>query len=437
MPNDRRYETKPVDCWPRMKELRRARFRHTWEAHEKGEVVIIGTVEWFLSLCSGLGNFANPSYGPYTTGMMRNPNEAIRCLEKVDSMGYRRDICAPMRCDLGQLFLGFVDKTPEGKPFKPDFVFQPNMCFIMAKTGQIYAQHFGIPYFLLDVPHVDTEHNRDYLVSQMQEAIRWMEKVTGRVYDDEKMIAGLRNEWESMVLWAKICMLNRSIPAPLNFRQLWSLRLPLRTWRHKKETLEFYEILYDEVKERVRNQISAQGVETVRLLQESLPPFYDHDLLKLADRYGAVYVGGEVPFTTNGAWRVKEDRTWEAPPTLDERGKPIRTREDALLALAELYLAYTPVVAWPGYGNRVNDFVKRVEDWHADGVVFNLDPSCRVASAGTEEAILALKKAGVPVCTYECEEADPRSFNGPQIKRKLELFYTETLGLKEVHPESR
>ena len=94
-----------------------------------------------------------------------------------------------------------------------------------------------------------------------------------------------------------------------------------------------------------------------------------------------------------------------------------------------MYLAYTPVIAWPGYDNRVKDWVKRVEDYHVQGVVVNLDPSCRVSSAGTEEAILALKKAGVPVCVYECEEADPRTFNGPQIREKLELFYTVTLGL--------
>jgi len=427
--NYTRYETKPIECWARMKELRRMRFRHTWDAHEKGEVVIIGTLEWFMSLCAGLGDFANPSYGPFTTGLMREPHQAIRCLDKVDAMGYRRDLCAPMRVNLGQLFTGMVDKSPSGKPFKPDLVFQPSMCFYMPKTGQIYANYFKIPFFILDVPHIDTKANRTYLISQMHRAIEWMETSTRRKYDDEKLIRATRNEWDSMVLWAKICLLNQNIPAPLNFRHLWSLRLLLRTFRHKDETLEFYKTLYDEVKERVRNGISAQGIEVIRLLQESLPPFYEHDLLKLADKYGAVYVGGELPFTTNGAWLVKEDRSWIAPPTIEERGKPLRTREDALQALAELYLAYTPVIAWPGYDNRVKDWVKRVEDYHVQGVVVNLDPSCRVSSAGTEEAILALKKAGVPVCVYECEEADPRTFNGPQIREKLELFYTVTLGL--------
>src|SRR4030042_4681258 len=143
--NFTRYETKPIECWARMKELRRMRFRHTWEAHEKGESVITGTLEWFMSLCAGLGDFANPSYGPFTTGLMREPHQAIRCLDKVDAMGYRHDLCAPMRVNLGQLFTGMVDKSPNGKPFKPDLVFQPNMCFNMPKTGQIYATYFKIP----------------------------------------------------------------------------------------------------------------------------------------------------------------------------------------------------------------------------------------------------------------------------------------------------
>ena len=415
-----------------MKELRRMHFRHTWEAHDKGEVAIMGDVEWFLSLCAGLGDFANPSYGPYTTGIMRDINETIRCLEKVESIGYKHDICAPMRCNLGQLFLGMVDKAPNGKLFKPDFVFQPNMCFNMAKTGQIFAEYFGIPYFVLDVPHTDTKQSREYLFLQMQEAIEWMQKVTGREYDDEKLIESLHNEWNSMVLWARICMLNQVVPAPLNFRQLWSLRLPLRTLRHKKETLEFYQILYDEVRDRIKDQISAQGVEVARLLQENLPPFFAHELFKIADQYGVVYVGGELPFVTMGAWRVLDDGTWQAPPTLEESGRSIRSRDDALWALADLYLTYNATLSWPGYGERVKDYIKRVKDWHADGVVFNLDPSCRVGNAGIEEAILAVKEAGVPVCTYSCEEADPRTFNRRQIMNKLLLFFTEVLGLTKL-----
>ena len=415
-----------------MKELRRMRFRHTWDARGKGELVVMGTVEWFMSLCAGLGDFANPSYGPWTTGLMREPKQAIKCLDKVDSSGYRRDLCAPMRINLGQLFTGMLEKGPDDTPFKPDLVFQPNMCFAMVKTGQIYAEHFSIPFFILDVPHVDTEGNRAYLVAQMHQAIESMEASTGRTYDDEKLIAATRNEWDCMVLWARICLLNQNIPAPLNFRHLWSLRLLLRTFRHKKETLDFYRTLYDEVQERVRERISAQGIEVIRLLQESLPPFYEHDLLKMADKYGAVFVGGELPFTTNGAWKVNEDGSWVAPPLAAEREGLIETREDALQALAELYLKYSPIIAWPGFGKRTRDWVKRAEDYRASGVVVNLDPSCRAFSAGMEEAVLALRDAGVPVCVYECEEADPRSFNGSLIRNKLHAFYVDVLGLKEI-----
>jgi benzoyl-CoA reductase subunit B len=427
-----KYDTRPLDCWPKMKELRRARFRQTWEAHQKGELVIIGSVEWFLSLCAGMGNYVNPSYGPYTTGLLRDISELNKTLDKVDNEGYGHDICAPMRCNLGQLLLGMIDWDPMGRPFKPDLVFQPNICFNMAKMGQIYSKYYNIPLFILDLPHLDTPHNRSYLFTQMQEAIVWMEKTTGRKYDDEKLIEALKNEWDCMVLWARICLLNQAVPAPLNFRQLWSLRLPLRTFRHRKETLDFYKILHDEVKQRVKNGISAQGYETVRLLQESLPPFYDHDLLKLGDKYGAVFVGGELPFTTIAAWEIKSDRTWVSPPLLAESGRQLKTRDDALWALVNLNITYTPPVTWVGYGDRILDYIKRVKDWHAQGAVVNLDPSCRVACAGTEEAILALKKAGIPVCVYECEESDPRTCNRNEIERKLEMYYTEVLGLSPI-----
>ena len=110
--NPTKYKTKRLDCWPMMKELRRSHFKKTWEAKEKGYLSIMGIFEWFLALPAGFGFYANPSYGPYYTEMLRDRQKALKCFSATESKGYGRDICASMRCHLGQLYMGLTERGP-------------------------------------------------------------------------------------------------------------------------------------------------------------------------------------------------------------------------------------------------------------------------------------------------------------------------------------
>lgn len=316
-----RYETKPFDCWPKMKEIRRKHFRHTWEAHDRGDVMIMGIVETYLSLFAGMGDFANPSFGPQFTMMMRNPSEAIKCHEAAAAKGYLLDVCSSMRCHLGQLFRGMSTMNPLGGETKPDFLFTPAPCHSMQKTGQIFARHMGVPYFVIETPYHQTKHAHQYVLDQLQEAIPWMEKVTGREYDDEGLIEAVNNEWDCMAAWSRVNEASMLRPAPVDMRQTHSLRLPLVTMRHKKEVVEYARMVADEVEERGRQGISARGYETARLLHEGIPPFYAIQILRYPASYGAVLVAGggfHLP-------RLNEDTmTWENRKTPKEKGFDIR-----------------------------------------------------------------------------------------------------------------
>lgn len=435
MPTATRYPTKRIDCWGQMKEIRRRHFRHTWEAREKGEVVILGVFEWFLCLFSGLGDFANPSYGPYYTVLMRNPDQLVKTMEFTESLGFTKDVCSSMRCHLGQLYSGLTTKSPLGGTMVPDFIFQPAICHSVVKTGQLASEYLGIPYFDLEFPFKDSPQTRRYLVAQMEEAIEWMGKVTGRRYDDEKFLHALECEWECMVLWARICELNKAVPAPLDMRMMWSLRLPIVTSRHRLMAVDFYRTLHDEVKERVRQGISANGRETARLTYEGGPPFYAVNIFREPEPYGAVFVGGEAAFVTMAAWDMNEaDGSWKPALTPAERGIEVRTRQQGMDSLAELYLKYYPMLRWLGLQNKPLEHVRRAQDWGAQGVVFHLDRGCRALSAGMEEAKLAVQRAGFPTVMYESSMCDPRDLDREKVRDLLESFF-ESLGLSRLSPD--
>ena len=55
------------------------------------------------------------------------------------------------------------------------------------------------------------------------DGIDWMQKVTGREYNDELFCEAVYNDMRLTSKWAEICMLNRTVPAPLDEKSIYSL----------------------------------------------------------------------------------------------------------------------------------------------------------------------------------------------------------------------
>jgi benzoyl-CoA reductase subunit B len=427
--NETRYPTAPIESWVKGKELRRLHFRRTWEAASQGRPIIMGVHEGLLGYLAGWEPYANPSYGPYYTALMRNPSELTKVLETFEAQGHPREICSSMRCYLGQLYAGLSTRSPTGGTIKPDLVFQITTCHTMAQTGQLFAEKLGVPYLSLDQPFIDSPNAREYEVAQLQEGIEFMEKATGRKYDDERLIEGTINEWDCMLHWARISKMCQNIPAPADLRQLWSLRMPFISMRHTSQAVEYAHMLYDEMRHRVERGISARGFECMRFLHEGFPPFHFIDILKQPYEYGAIYVTCENNLA-HGIWERKPDGTWVVGKSLEEMGRVPRSREDALRLQVELYQACTLSSTWYPR-RRPEEAVRRAQDWHCDAAIIGLDRGCHGYATSILETKMALQNAGCPVGSYEHAQADPRDFSLPHVLDGLEAFM-ESLGLTKV-----
>ncbi|MDP6101323.1 MAG: 2-hydroxyacyl-CoA dehydratase family protein, partial [Dehalococcoidia bacterium] len=403
----KQYETRPVQVWGKMKEMRRKHFRHIWQAHDKGELITVGMSESFMALPAGMGNYAASSYGPFFTGIMRDRAQAIRVSEVTEARGYGHEVCCAMRVHMGQVFLGMTTKSPlNGDTVVPDFVFQPNFCINAGKCGAFLSDYLDIPMLVIDIPFENTENNRQYLFDQLLTGIEWMEKTTGRKYDDEKFIQATRNEWETTVLFTKICCLNKTVPAPLDARHMMSLRQPIFSMRHQEETVEFYRELLAETEERVRDGVSARGFELARLSFEPGVPFFFPNLYRFPEKYGAITVVCEEyaagAFT---AWNVTPDGEWTAATPPWERGNPMRTREDAVWAQVDLGLTYHRTHNIYKVDTHIPDPLTRAKDWKVNGVVFHIIRGCRAIDSHVAEAKLLVDHAGIPNTIYEGSHA--------------------------------
>jgi benzoyl-CoA reductase subunit B len=328
------------------------------------------------------------------------------------------------------ILMDMYGRTPSGERLIPHFHLDALGCQGQIKAAALYSHYYNIPSFYLELPL--SPEQSDYLVSQLYDAIEWMERVTGKEYNDELLIEAVYNEWRTRVRFGRIIEFQKTIPAPLTQKNLASFAVLL--WRaagYRREVSDFFQLALDEVRERAQNQIAALSTERFRLIHEGPNTWYPSTVFKYPQKYGAIYIGSWLYFTEFGAFSVREDGSFYVPRTPEERGIQLKTREDALQSLAELFLNCNQRFL---VEERVEQRLKLAEDWHADGVVFALDRGCPGNTCASMETILAMKQKGIPVLTYDTACANPGEFAEAEYQSRMDAFL-ESLGLGVLEVE--
>jgi benzoyl-CoA reductase subunit B len=428
------YESKPLESWAKMKELRRWRFRNNWEARKRGDLVIMSEAMGLKALWAGFGSpyYAVMSVSPYWTGAKRNPKELLRLLEYTDSKGYGPQVCGALRIHLAHLLMGVGPQSPFGETVVPDFLWQLNFCPQVSRLLYIASKYFDIPYIYIEpLMGGDVEKSREYIVVQLYEAIDKAQKITGRECDDEKLIEAIKNELETYKLFSQICELNKAIPAPLDGRDLVSLTLVKTVMAHTKESVEFYKILLDEVKYRIEKQITPSGFEKKRLLMDSFPWPSPHSL-RYPETYGAVVVAGDHPFL-DAQLEEDENGNWIPRRGFDEVSNNIRTRDDALKALAWMWEGGLKVNRHSLHNWHVEETaempIRMAKQWHCDGMILSAMRDCfQQMNYGMETKLIADAK-GIPNILFYSILTDIRQFDSDDFQKQLDVFLSDRLGL--------
>ena len=435
-----KYKTKGLDCWGKAKELRMKYYKDYAEAHDRGALRWEGGAWTFDAIPQALeGEVHVLTEEPYGASCGANPEVQVRYQEAAEGKwGCARDLCAYLRNYWGSIVLDefiFGGKWP-----KADFIFQNHICCSHAKWLQVAAELEGgkVPYFCFDVGvgayDKIGERQINYVVGQLHDGIEFLEKATGRKLDDEKLIRNVYNTYRSACYWAKTCELNKAIPAPLDEKTMFSLYV-LGTLEKSNEAMaDFYEKeLYPEVKDRVANQIAAVANEQCRMLGDSQPPWGFLRVFRYLEKYGVVSVASLYTFSLIGWWKVNENGNLVPYPTLEEQGITIKDRDHALRLLTEGELKGKLMWA-PFYGATYkNDIVtKMAKQWKCDAAIIHLNRGCEGTAQHQMEMKIALANMGMPILTFEGNMADEREFDETRTHRLIDLFVSETLGLKKV-----
>jgi len=431
------YPTEPFKCWGKAKELRQKYYAKYRDAHQHGRLRYMGGAETFDALVAGVDpQAALLTSEPYAASIAHDPRFSLECQEAVAAKGFALDMCSYMRNWWGSMYL---NKYLFGGEFpRPDFAFQTHVCCMHAKWYQLAAEYLNIPYFAIDMAVGDfarLSSNRqrvDYVVNQCFEGIEFLEKVTGKKFNDEYFLTALENECEATSLWSEICMLNQAIPAPMDQKSAYSFYVLNTLHRVVPEFTAFYRELKDEVEDRVKRGIAAVHNERCRFVDDSQPPWSFLKFFRYMQKYGAVSVGSLYSFTLMGTWDWNGEHLTPAK-TPKQLGISFKNREEAVRFYVEWNLTKKPILDVFQEGlHKAKIMASLVQDWKCQGAIIHYNRGCEGSSLHVAESRLYLVERGIPVMNYEANMADDRETDPAAILVRFDTFM-ESLGYKSLY----
>jgi len=218
-----------------------------------------------------------------------------------------------------------------------------------------------------------------------------------------------------LTTWHEINDLRKAVPCPMHSRDFWTMMVPAFYRAGEKTSLELYEKVLQEVKERVTNKIGAIGTGTLeeekyRLAFVELPPWHS---LRFFDRLA------------EKGWNfVIETWNYHPPPPLNMEGI-----SDPLERIARLvYWYYTNLDTSAVAGGRtagamVEAYVQYASEYKLDGALIHPLISCRCNAVYPLHVRDVLERdAMVPSLVAPGDIVDLSVFDEAQVLSQADAF---------------
>ena len=318
--------------------------------------------------------------------------------------GYHQDLCSYARIDLGHFLSG---KTPVGKLPKPDLLFASNnICQTVVYWYKVLADQLNIPFILFDTPYNFHELNDvdlTYMVRQLEEMVPQLEEISGKSFDEKKFRTMIGVARDSSALWGEVLASMKVRPAPMSIFDAFIHLAPIVSLRGLPVTLEYYQTLLDELKERNNNKIGAVIPERKRLMWDNIAIWYKvRDFSTLFAERGMNFVTA----TYTNAWA-------ETISFMDE------TRPFESLART-----YSRVILNNNLNHRLDLMERLIKEYQVDGLVIHSARSCKPYSVGQYDIKrLLMERLNIPSVVIEADITDFRAYSEEQARTRLEAFF--------------
>ena len=345
-----------------------------------------------------------PVYPENHAAMCASSHQAVEMMEVAEAEGFSQDICAYARTDFGA---DISKGGPIGGLPEPQLLLcSTNICKTVIKWYEVIARKYKIPLFIVDTPFLHngiTQDLVDYTIMQFKDLEKFLAEFVKRPFDDQRMTQTIHLARDASVKWKEILGLAKSIPSPINSLDSFIHMAPIVTLRGTQASVDYYNLLYEEIAELAQKKIGSIPNEKYRVLWDNLPIWFK--MRRLSEFFDAQKCALVVATYTN---------SWGGLGSDDFK------TDDNYEKLAVSYL-FTYINL--GFEERIKYLGKLIDELSLTGFIMHSNRSCKPYSLGMyqlQEEVTRL--TGKPGVVIEADQNDSRVYSDSQVETRLEAF---------------
>lgn len=371
-------------------------YTEAWEAKNRGE-----KIGW----CSS--NFPQELHRTLDIPVVYPENQAVaiavrgageRVCDEAEALGYSNDICAYARISNAY---ALNPNAPEQDMPLPDFLLCcNNICKCMVKWYENVAKELNIPIIMIDIPfnhyYDPTPEQIAYVGQQFRDAIKQLEEITGKKWDEKKFEEICRNTNATSKAMLRVGKYLQYEPSPLAGFDLFNHMGVLITALGAPDSAPAFEQLADEYEQFVKEHKS-----TFRGERE------DYRIM-----YEGIACWPHLKFTAKSliAKNINVAATIYAVATVH-----IYDNFDDMIR-SYFYI--------PGAMNLEQSRDRRVKlckENHVEGLLVHTNRSCKNWSGFMPEMSRQIGEiCDIPVVAFDGDQADPRNFSEAQYETRVQ-----------------
>jgi benzoyl-CoA reductase/2-hydroxyglutaryl-CoA dehydratase subunit BcrC/BadD/HgdB len=331
------------------------------------------------------------TYAEFVGAVLAGKDAAEPFLLRAEAAGFPRDGCSYHRALLGAVIEDLV--TP---PIAVVAATCP--CDGGLKTVAEVGRRASAPALFLNVPERATPESVRYLAAQLEEMVRFLERVTGTAFDRDAFRETIARSNETARILKEVYAFGGKVPAPYDAGDLKNFQIVMLPLMGTDEGIQVARQFRDEFAARAASGAGGIDPERLRLMWiQNRIQFPNGILDHLRDRFGA-----------NVVWDELNEVYWdEIDPDDPFPGLAIRLIDSPL----------------GGDGARRMGLLKqRAADYRIDGAIHPSNWGCRQSQNARGLFASALKEVGVPMISLDVDCVDRRSFAEGQLTTRLEAF---------------
>jgi len=338
--------------------------------------------------------------------------EAQKFIDNSEGRGYSIDLCSYARVNFGYAQLKYAEA--ENIPM-PDFIYScSNICHTVLKWYENLAKELNIPLIIFDLPFNHTydvqPHAAKYMKGQIEEAIKKLENITGKIFDYDKFSAVMEQSNKTSQMWKDATLVARAKPSPLSGFDLFNYMAGIVTNRGTQAGYELFKRWKEELEEK-----AAAG----------LGPWKPGEEEKYRVMWDGIacwpYLGPTYKGLKNNGINMVTSTYPDSWTILYENGD-----------VEGMAKAYSSIYCNSNIQNGIDRITGIVNDFDLDGIVFHSNRSCKLLDFRQFEQQRQIEeKCGVATVLFDGDQTDPRAFSTEQYNTRIQAFLETMENKKE------